>query len=349
MTAVLVTGGAGYIGSQVVLALRDAGFSPVVLDDLSTGVRDAVPPGIPFALGSAGDPALVRALLTRHGARAVLHFAASLVVPESLTNPLRYWHNNLGTTLGLLEGMVASGVPHLVLSSTAAVYGIPATLPVDEDAPCQPINPYGSSKLAVERLVAEATAAHDLRCVALRYFNVAGADPAGRCGQRRPGATHLIKVACEAALGWRERVEIHGGDYDTPDGTGVRDYIHVADLAAAHVAALRYLLAGHGSLTVNCGYGHGHSVREVLAAVGRAAGRPVPWRMAPRRVGDPPAVVARADRVRQCLGWRPLHDDLDRIVADALAWECRNGAAPPRPLRGIPAPWMDQSLSAAGG
>ncbi|MFC3124402.1 UDP-glucose 4-epimerase GalE [Pseudoroseomonas globiformis] len=323
MTTVLITGGAGYIGSQVVLALQDSGCHPVVLDNLSTGFQEAVPAGVTFVRGDAGDAALVEAILTRTGACAVMHFAALMVAPESVREPLRYWQNNLGATIGLLEGMVAARVRLLVLSSTAAVYGIPDTLPVGEDAVCRPINPYGSSKLAAERMVAEAAAAHAARYVTLRYFNVAGADPAGRTGQRRAGATHLIKVACEAALGQRMAVDIHGSDYATSDGTGVRDYVHVADLASAHVAALHHLLGGGESLTLNCGYGRGHSVREVLTAVGRAAGRPVPWRVAPRRPGDPPAVVARAENVRQRLQWQPQYDSLDRIAADALGWERR--------------------------
>ncbi|WP_426954645.1 UDP-glucose 4-epimerase GalE [Muricoccus radiodurans] len=349
MTAVLVTGGAGYIGSQTVLALRDAGFAPVVLDNLSTGVRDAVPAGVPFLLGEAGDAVLVEQALGVHRAVAVLHFAASLIAPESVARPLAYWRNNLGTTLGLLEGMVAAGVPRLVLSSTAAVYGVPEALPVNEDAPCRPINPYGASKLAAERLAADAAAAHGLSVVTLRYFNVAGADPEGRSGRRRPGATHLVAAACDAALGRRDAVTVYGADYDTPDGTGVRDYIHVADLAAAHVAALRHLLAGGGSLTLNCGYGRGHSVLDVLRAAGRAAGHAVPQRPAPRRAGDPPAVVAAADRIRHQLGWRPMHDDLDRIVADALNWE--RDSAPARATaspRVIAAP-APAALSPIGG
>jgi len=325
MTAVLVTGGAGYIGSQTVLALLDAGLTPVVLDNLSTGVRAAVPPGVVFVEGDASDPTLVTWLLRRNRVDAVLHFAASLIAPESVSQPLVYWRNILGTTLGLLEGCVSAGVRNIVLSSTAAVYGNPDILPVDEDAPCRPINPYGASKLAVERLAADAAAAHGMSVVALRYFNVAGADPAGRSGLRRPGATHLVHVACEVALGRRESVTVYGDDYATPDGTGVRDYIHVADLAAAHLAALRHLRAGLGSVTLNCGYGRGHSVLAVLRAVERAAGCPVPWHLAPRRLGDPPSVVASGERIRALLGWRPANDSLDRIVADALAWECRAG------------------------
>ncbi len=332
-TRVLVTGGAGYIGSHAVLALLDAGIEPVVLDDLSTGVREAVPSGVPFVRGSTGDAALLADLLRRRRVSAVLHFAASLVVPESVARPLDYWRNNVANTLTLAQACVEAGVRRLVFSSTAAVYGAPPSPLVDEDAPCAPINPYGASKLAAERALAAAAAAHGLSVVALRYFNVAGADPAGRAGQRRPGATHLIKVACEAALGKRPAVEVFGTDYPTPDGTGVRDYIHVTDLARAHVEALRHLMMGGGSLTLNCGYGRGHSVLEVLRAVERAAGRPVPARFAPRRAGDPPALVAHAGRVREALGWRPAFDDLDRIVASALAWEGREAATDKRQLQ----------------
>ncbi|GAA0571369.1 UDP-glucose 4-epimerase GalE [Craurococcus roseus] len=333
MTArVLVTGGAGYIGSHAVLALLDAGIAPVVLDDLSTGLREAVPPGVPFVQGSTGDAALLAGLFRRHRVSAVLHFAASLVVPESVARPLDYWRNNVANTLVLAQACVEAGVRRLVFSSTAAVYGSPPSPLVDEDAPCAPINPYGASKLAAERALADAAAAHGLSVVALRYFNVAGADPAGRAGQRRPGATHLIKVACEAALGKRPAVEVFGTDYPTPDGTGVRDYIHVTDLARAHVEALRHLMMGGGPLTLNCGYGRGHSVLEVLRAVERASGRPVPAHFAPRRPGDPPALIARADRAREALGWRPAFDDLDRIVASALTWEGREAATQQRQL-----------------
>lgn len=323
MTRVLVTGGAGYVGSHAVLALLDSGVDAVVLDDLSTGMREAVPPGVPFVRGSTGDAAVLAETFRRHRIAAVMHFAASLVVPESVARPLDYWRNNVANTLVLAQACVDAGVPRLVFSSTAAVYGAPPSPLVDEDTPCAPINPYGASKLAAERALADAAAAHGLSVVTLRYFNVAGADPAGRAGQRRPGATHLIKVACEAALGHRPEVAVFGTDYPTPDGTGVRDYIHVTDLARAHVEALRHLMAGGGCLTLNCGYGRGHSVLEVLRAVERAAGRPVPARFAPRRAGDPPALVARADRAREALGWRPAFDDLDRIVASALAWEGR--------------------------
>jgi UDP-glucose 4-epimerase len=328
MTRVLVTGGAGYVGSHAVLALLDAGIGVVVLDDLSTGMREAVPPGVPLVRGSTGDAALLREAFRRYSPSAVLHFAASLVVPESVARPLDYWRNNLSNTLVLTQSCLDAGIRRFVFSSTAAVYGQPDGSPlVDEDTPCAPINPYGASKLAAERALADAGAAHGLSTVVLRYFNVAGADPAGRAGQRRPGATHLVTVACEAALGKRRGIDVFGTDYPTPDGTGVRDYVHVTDLARAHVEAVRHLAMGGGSLTLNCGYGRGYSVLEVLRAVERVSGRPVPARLAPRRAGDPPALVARADRVREALGWRPAFDDLDRIVSSALAWEGR----PPSP------------------
>ncbi len=322
-SAILVTGGAGYIGSHVVLALLDAGLPVVVLDDLSTGSTAAIPPGVPLVRGSTGDVALVRAAMRRYRVEAVVHLAASLVVPDSVQDPTRYWRNNVANTLALAEACVAEGVSRLVFSSTAAVYGIPDRLPVDETAPCRPINPYGASKYAAEQLLQDTAAAHGLAVVALRYFNVAGADPAGRAGQRTIGATHLIKVACEAALGQRSVVAVYGADYDTPDGTGVRDYIHVTDLARAHVEALRHLAKGGAGAVLNCGYGHGHSVRAVLRAVEQAAGVVLPVLMAPRRPGDPPAIVAAAGRIQALLAWRPAFDDLDRIVADALAWERR--------------------------
>jgi UDP-glucose 4-epimerase len=331
MSTILVTGGAGYIGSHVVLALRDAGLPVVVLDDLSTGRAEAVPHGVKLIRGSTGDTALVRMALRTHRVDAVVHLAASLVVPDSVAQPIAYWRNNVANTLCLAEACAAEGIARLVFSSTAAVYGIPDSLPVAEDAPCRPINPYGASKHAAERLLQDAAVAHGLRVLALRYFNVAGADPAGRAGQRSAGATHLIKVACEAALGHREEVAVFGEDYDTPDGTGLRDYIHVADLARAHVEALRHLAMGGAGGVLNCGYGRGHSVREVLRAVERASGVTLPVRMAPRRAGDPPALVAATSRIGEVLGWRPAFDDLDRIVADALAWE-RRAAAPRRRL-----------------
>jgi UDP-glucose 4-epimerase len=326
MSTILVTGGAGYIGSHVVLALRDAGLPVVVLDDLSTGHSIAVPPDVPLVRGSTGDATQVRITLRKYGVEAVVHLAASLVVPESMVQPAAYWRNNLANTLTLAECCAAEGVRRLVFSSTAAVYGIPESLPVDEDTPCRPINPYGASKHAAERLLADVAAAHGLSVLALRYFNVAGADPAGRAGQRSPGATHLIKVACEAVLGLRAELAIHGDDYPTPDGTGIRDYIHVADLARAHVEALRHLAMGGAGGALNCGYGRGHSVLEVLRAVERAAGCRVPASVAPRRAGDPPALVADASRIRAVLGWRPSFDDLDVIVGDALAWEARMAA-----------------------
>lgn len=326
--AVLVTGGAGYIGSHVVLALCDAGLQVVVLDDLSTGHVEAVPTGIPFIRGSTGDLGLVRRTLRRHGVGAVVHLAGSLVVSESVARPLSYWRNNVANTLSLAEACVAEGVTRMVFSSTAAVYGIADRAPVTEDTPCRPINPYGASKLAAERLLQDLTTAHRMEVVALRYFNVAGADAARRAGQRNQNATHLIKVACEAALGRRDEVAVFGRDYDTPDGTGVRDYIHVSDLARAHVAALRYLADGGCGQAMNCGYGRGHSVAQVVSAVERAAGCPVRVRTEARRVGDPPSLVACNERIRVVLDWRPEHDDLDAIVASALAWERTINAVP---------------------
>ncbi|MBV9656012.1 MAG: UDP-glucose 4-epimerase GalE [Acetobacteraceae bacterium] len=327
--AVLVTGGAGYIGSHVVLALRDANMQVVVLDDMSTGRAEAVPEDVRLVRGSTGDVALVRRTLRRHRVRAVLHLAASLVVPDSVAQPLGYWRNNVANTLALAEACVAEGVRRVIFSSTAAVYGIPDRHPVAEHEPCRPINPYGASKHAAERLLEAAGAAHGLSVMVLRYFNVAGADPHGRAGQRTPGATHLIKVACEAALGLRPRIAVFGSDFATPDGTGVRDYIHVSDLARAHLAALRYLEGGGAGTVLNCGYGVGTSVRQVLQAVERAAGCALPVSMAPRRPGDPPALVACVDRIGAVLDWRPAFSDLDAIVAGALAWERRLAADVP--------------------
>ena len=322
----LITGGAGYIGGHAVLAFREAGYPVVVLDDLSTGCGEAVPDDVPLVVGDAGDARLVGDLVSRRRIAAVAHFAASARVDESTREPLRYYRNNSAATLGLLDACLAAGATRLVFSSTAAVYGVPGSLPVSEDAPTAPINPYGGSKLAAEWMLRDAAAAGGLRYVALRYFNVAGADPAGRTGQRGADATHLIKVACEAAAGRRGHVVVFGSDYDTPDGTCVRDYIHVSDLVDAHVAALRSLEEGGPSRVLNCGYGRGYSVREVLAAVQAAAGSPLDVREGPRRPGDPPALVADPSRVREVLGWRPRREDLGAIVRSALSWERRLAA-----------------------
>ena len=319
--SVLVTGGAGYIGSHMVLALLDAGRDVVVLDNLTTGRRELVPAGARLVVGDIADGALLLRLIARHGIGAVVHFAGSIVVPESVADPLGYYLNNTVRTRALIETCVLAGVKHFIFSSTAAVYGIPAANPVGEDAPTAPISPYGTSKLMTELMLRDTAAAHELRYVALRYFNVAGADPRGRSGQATPRATHLIKVASEAALGRRDGMEVFGEDYPTPDGTGVRDYIHVADLAEAHVLALGHLERGGGSLTLNCGYGRGHSVRETIAAVKRASGVDFAVRHGPRRAGDPPALVAKSDLIRAKLGWQPRFDDLDTIVAHALGWE----------------------------
>lgn len=322
-TGVLVTGAAGYIGSHVVLALLAAGRRVAALDNLSTGRRDLVPLEVPFFHGDAGDADLAARIFAEHEIGAVLHFAGSIVVPESVTRPLDYYRNNTIVAHALIAACVRAGVGRFVFSSTAAVYGMPDRLPVDEDAPTAPINPYGASKLMTEWMLRDAAAAHGLRYVALRYFNVAGADPGGRSGQCSPVATHLIKIACEAAVGRRAEVAVFGDDYPTPDGSCLRDYIHVSDLADAHVLALAHLEAGGDCRTLNCGYGRGHSVLDVLAAAGRVLGRPLPTRIAPRRAGDPPALVAGARRIADVLGWRPRYDDLETIIGHALDWERR--------------------------
>lgn len=323
LSSILVTGGAGYVGSHATLALLAAGRRVVVLDDLSAGRRDLVADAAVFVQGKVEDRALVADLIAGHGVSAVIHFAGSIVASESVTQPLAYYRNNTVASQALIETCVTAGVQHFIFSSTAAVYGMPNRLPVTEDSPTAPINPYGASKLMTEWMLRDAAAAHGLRYAALRYFNVAGADPLGRSGQCSRVATHLIKIAGEAVVGKRAEIALFGDDYDTPDGTCIRDYIHVADLADAHVRALDYLEAGGASLIANCGYGRGHSVRAVLDAVARAAGMDLPVRIAPRRAGDPPALVAGAERIRAVLGWKPAYDDLDLIVRHALAWERR--------------------------
>jgi len=316
----LVTGGAGYIGSHVVRQLGERNERVIVLDNLSTGFKSAVLHGELF-IGETGDRELVRSLLRQHGVKTVLHFAAHTIVPESVANPLKYYGNNTCSTRSLLECCLEAGVHHFVFSSTAAVYGIPEGGVAAEDSPTLPINPYGTSKLMSEWMLRDLAHASALRYVALRYFNVAGSDPGGRIGQSTRNATLLTKVACEAAVGKRPQVSIFGTDYPTPDGTGLRDYIHVEDLADAHLKALDYLRAGGESQTLNCGYGHGYSVREVLATVSRVNGRPLRIVEEPRRAGDPPSLIARADRIRRVLGWKPRHDDLNRIVSSQLEWE----------------------------
>jgi len=318
--AVLVTGGAGYIGSHVVRQLGEAGENVVTLDNLSTGFRESVLYG-DFIEGSVGDRDLVSRLLAEYGVRTVMHFAAHTIVPESVEQPLKYYGNNTCATRNLLACCRDAGVEHVVFSSTAAVYGIPADGIAAEDSPTAPINPYGTSKLMSEWMLRDLSAATPLRHVALRYFNVAGSDPGGRIGQSTEKATLLVKVAAEAAVGRRDKVFIFGTDYDTPDGTGVRDYIHVEDLASAHLRALDYLRAGGESITLNCGYGHGYSVREVLDAVTRVHGAALDIEEGPRRAGDPPTLIARADKVRSVLDWTPEYDDLETIVTHSLAWE----------------------------
>ena len=318
---VLVTGGAGYIGSHTVHALADAGERVVVLDNLSTGFDWAVAGSVPLVVGETGDQNLVATIIKEHRVEAIIHFAASVVVPDSVADPLRYYKNNTVNSRALLECAVKGGVKHFIFSSTAAVYGNPERMPVREDDPLNPMSPYGSSKLMTEIMLRDASHAHGLKHVILRYFNVAGADPEGRTGQSTKGATHLIKVAVETALGRRAKMDIFGTDYPTPDGTCVRDYIHVSDLAAAHLDALRYLRAGGASMTANCGYGRGYSVREVIDTVKRVSGTDFRVDISPRRPGDPAGIVASSDRARATFGWQPRYDDLALIVDHALGWE----------------------------
>lgn len=319
---VLVTGGAGYIGSHAVLALKDAGWPVAVIDNFSTGFRFAVPDDVPFYQGDIADGDLLASIFAQQGIRAIMHFAGSIIVPESVDKPLKYYENNTAKSRVLAEAAVAAGVPHFIFSSTAATYGVPEHSPVHEDSTRQPINPYGWSKLMTEQMLSDVSQAHAINYCALRYFNVAGADPAARSGQSTAGATHLIKVAVEAALGKRESVGVFGTDYDTPDGTGVRDYIHVSDLAAAHVLALEALIEQPDrSLTMNCGYGRGFSVLEVLDAVDRVTNRKINRVVEGRRAGDPDSLISDPARIRATLPWQPQFADLDLIVEHALQWE----------------------------
>ena len=321
--AILISGGAGYIGSHMVLAALDRGDEVVVLDNLSTGNRSLVAEAAHFHEGNVADQALLRRLFERYSVTAVIHFAGSIVVPESVSKPLSYYANNTVASRNLIESCVQSGVKQFIFSSTAAVYGIPGHNPVTEAADVMPINPYGRSKLMTEWMLEDAARAHDLRYVALRYFNVAGADPAGRTGQSTPNATHLIKRACQAALGRVPALDVFGTNFPTRDGTGVRDYIHVTDLVAAHALALDHLEEGGASTVLNCGYGHGFSVREVIETVAKVTGRKIPTHDAPPRAGDPAEMVADASRLQAQLGWSPAHDDLEEIVSTAYTWERR--------------------------
>jgi UDP-glucose 4-epimerase len=320
--SILVTGGAGYIGSHAVLALGEAGHRPVVVDNLTTGFRWAVADDVPFYEGDIADTSLVTQIIREQSIKAIMHFAGSIIVPESVENPLKYYRNNTANSRSLIESAITGGVKHFIFSSTAATYGIPEHSPVREDMPTLPINPYGLSKLMTEYMLRDVAAAHDFNYCALRYFNVAGADPQARTGQSTAGATHLIKVAVEAALGKRDHVSVFGTDFATVDGTGVRDYIHVSDLAAAHVIALDNLFADPSrSHTLNCGYGHGYSVMQVLDAVDRVTNQTVERRLEGRRAGDPDALISDNSAIKQRLGWQPRYDDLDIIVSHALQWE----------------------------
>jgi UDP-glucose 4-epimerase len=319
--SVLVTGGAGYIGSHMVLDLLDAGEKVVVVDNLSTGFEWAVAPGATLVHGDCGDQDLLASAIRQRGVDTVIHFAGSIIVPESVADPLAYYHNNTCKSRSLMAACVASGVRNFIFSSTAAVYGTPKSNPVREDVELKPVSPYGTSKLMTEMMLADVARAHDFRYVALRYFNVAGADPQKRSGQSTKGATHLIKVACQAALGARTHLDVYGTDYATEDGTCVRDYIQVTDLARAHSSALSYLRKGGQSDVFNCGYSKGYSVLQVIEAVKRVSGVDFEVRFAPRRAGDPDAIVAASDKIRSVLGWQPKYADLDLIVAQALNWE----------------------------
>lgn len=319
---VLVTGAAGYIGSHAVLALNDGGWPVAVIDNLSTGRREAIPEGVPFYEGSIADQELVKKIVVDRKIGAILHFAGSIVVPESVDNPLDYYGNNTVGTHALISAAVASGVKHILFSSTAAVYGAPETIPVDETERKEPINPYGASKLMTETMLADCAAAYSFNYGALRYFNVAGADPRGRSGQAGKGSTHLIKVAVEAATGKRDHVDVFGTDYPTADGTCIRDYIHVSDLADAHVLALEWLIDHpNENLVLNCGYGRGLSVLDVLDSLDRKLNHPIRRELKPRRAGDPPELVASNRRLVETLHWTPRHADIDSIVTDALEWE----------------------------
>jgi len=319
---VLVTGGAGYIGSHAVLALLDAGWNFAVIDDLSTGFRFAIPDGVPLYEGDIADAELLAHIVAEQGSKAIMHFAGSIIVPESVENPLKYYDNNTAKSRTLIENALQQGVDHILFSSTATVYGEPEVKPLTEEDPLMPVNPYGMSKLMTERILNDVSKAYPINHCVLRYFNVCGADPLGRSGQSTEGATHLIKVAVEAVLGKRDHVAVFGDDYPTPDGTGLRDYIHVSDLASAHVLALEALIAEPDrSLTMNVGYGRGFSVLEVLDAVDRVAQTKIERRQLPRRVGDVPALVSDPTRVRATIPWTPKYDNLDTIIEHALAWE----------------------------
>jgi UDP-glucose 4-epimerase len=318
---VLVTGGAGYIGSHMVLALVEAGESVVVIDNLSTGFSSFVPETVPLFIGDAGDENLVDGVISQHGVESIIHFAGSVVVPESVRDPLLYYRNNTMTTRSLLNAAVKRGIGRFIFSSTAAVYGDPDQVPVPETARTRPLSPYGSSKLMAEIMLHDTASAHGMSYVALRYFNVGGADPHARIGLATVGATHLLKIAVEVATGQRAKIDVYGTDYPTPDGSCIRDFIHVADLAQAHRSALAYLRGGGGSITLNCGYGHGYSVLETIEAVRRVAGRNIPVQFGPRRAGDIMTMVADTSRLRATLDWTPAYDNLDAIVAHAFAWE----------------------------